>query len=258
MSDWGYAAINKTDTGEPIYDGEDAATPPLVDTKSVFDEGFQIAYSKEGVCSVCYVTGTLLVKSGGGATYTTLLTPAEEDNPAAEIQEDGSTLEQVQSIKQPDGSQIGVFKITPPEETEIAIDIPETTTSKQITIRITSNWGREVLKGQDVAMTASISEDYKLADESQIAAYGKRELYKTIQNARGATWESTRVPLKVEPGMTLVGESSLYGTISLYVTSMSRTTDAQQGTITTSITGTIAYSAASSEIIDLEEDMGWV
>jgi len=43
MSDWIYAAVAKADSGEPIYDAEDAATPPLVTTKGYFDEGFQIA-----------------------------------------------------------------------------------------------------------------------------------------------------------------------------------------------------------------------
>jgi hypothetical protein len=220
MSDWAYAANDKADDGTLIYN--DDATP-LQQTKCAFDENFQLSYSKEGVCSVCYTTGTISPKS---------------------------TMVAVASYYE------GVEEGAEGVEAKEAI----TKNTRQVILRVTSSWGREILNGQDVAMTASISEDYALSDEDQILAYGLSELYKTIQNAKGATWRSDRIPLKVEPGMTLVGESSLYGTINLYVTSMSRTTDAQQGTITTSITGTIEYSGASSEVIDLDsnESMGWL
>jgi hypothetical protein len=256
MSDWIYAAVAKADSGEPIYDAEDAATPPLVTTKGYFDEGFQIAYSKEGVCSICYTTGTLLVPSPVQATYTSIepvsteaeIVPIDPENP-----HNGSF-----SVDLGNGATMDIYKVNPVVETEVAVENLETKVAKQVTLVVTSDWGREVLQGQDVAMTASISEDYKLSEEGQILLYGKRELYKTVQNAKGATWESTRVPLKIEPGMTLIGESSLYGIVHLYVTSLSRTTDAQQGTITTTITGTIAYSGASSETVYLEDKKGWV
>ena len=83
----------------------------------------------------------------------------------------------------------------------------------------------------------TIEGDYLLQSVDQIKAWGIKELYKSFLQARGIAVDSDALPLSLEVGMKITGTSSLFGTVSILVTTLDRTTDAQQNTTTTSITG---------------------
>jgi hypothetical protein len=123
------------------------------------------------------------------------------------------------------------------------IEIPE----------VVSPAGMNILNGQKVEMSIQIDERYRLENEAALENYALKELFKTAMSAKSATYDSESVPLAVEVGMVVMGSSKLGGATSMYVTALNRTTDAQQNTIQTGISGTRVPSEADST----ENNMGW-
>jgi len=100
------------------------------------------------------------------------------------------------------------------------------------------NLSDSVLNGERKQMPdITIEGDYLLQSVDQVKAWGIKELYKSFLQARGIAVDSDALPLSLEVGMKITGTSSLFGTVSILVTTLDRTTDAQQNTTTTSITG---------------------
>ena len=108
---------------------------------------------------------------------------------------------------------------------------------KATSVTVVSNQATTLLNGETVEMSANIDEDYLLLDEEQLRQFGKRELQKTLFGARGVTWDGENVPLNVYVGSSIAGTGQV-GTLGGIITAISRTTDALQGVVNTSITGT--------------------
>jgi hypothetical protein len=125
-------------------------------------------------------------------------------------------------------------------------------------LTIVSEAAQNILNGQHVETTIEIDSSYRLPDVEMLKNYGKKELFKTILGARGASCDSDSFPLSIEVGMSLLGSSKIGGTTNILVTSLNRTTDAQQNTVTTSITGTVlTQSGASGEENTGQTTTGW-
>lgn len=107
----------------------------------------------------------------------------------------------------------------------------------EVKITVTNPVASALLYDEEVEIYVSISPDYLFTSISQIAAYGKAELLKTILGSKGVAVESTSMPLSVEVGQTIRAASSI-GSTKFTVTHLSRTTDAQQKKCVTSVTGT--------------------
>lgn len=112
-------------------------------------------------------------------------------------------------------------------------------------VTVVSQAGTNILNGEIVDMVVQVDERYLLQSEEPLAKFGQKELYKTIIGAKSATYDSETVPLNVEVGMTITGSSKLGGTTTIFITALSRTTDAQQNKIRTSISGTRGGSGIS-------------
>ena len=109
----------------------------------------------------------------------------------------------------------------------------------ETTVTVTSQAAANILNGEHNEMNVSIEADHLLENEDQLKAYGKSQLFKTVMGARGASCDSDSLPLSLLCGEVIIGTSAIAATTSIMVTSISRTTDAQQSTIMTSISGTV-------------------
>lgn len=108
----------------------------------------------------------------------------------------------------------------------------------EVKIKCTSALATNVLNGSNKQLPdVVIPADYLLSDSEQIKNWGEKELYKSFLQARGISVDSDSMPLSLEVGMTISGTSKLFGTVSLLITTFSRTTDAQAKTVNTSIGG---------------------
>lgn len=115
-------------------------------------------------------------------------------------------------------------------------------------VEVTSQFGYNILNGQTVDLPVTVPPDLLLEDEEQLKAYGRKELYKTALAARGISIDSDSIPLAAEVGMKATGGSQLAGTTTMVITSLSRTTDAQQKTCQTSLTGVaLEFAGAGSD-----------
>lgn len=122
---------------------------------------------------------------------------------------------------------------------------------QEIPVTITSQFGYNILNGETVDLTVTVPTDLLLENEDQIKAYGAKELYKTCLSARGISVDSDSIPLAAEVGMTVTGGSQLAGTTTMIITSLSRTTDVQQKTCQTSLTGIpLSFAGAGSDSTD--------
>jgi peptidoglycan hydrolase-like protein with peptidoglycan-binding domain len=81
--------------------------------------------------------------------------------------------------------------------------------------------------------------DYLLTSEDALIKYGEKEIFKTVISARTGSYTSNKLPLRAEVGMVVTGLSSLTGVTSLMIINLSRTTDVQQQTCSTVISGNI-------------------
>ncbi len=125
--------------------------------------------------------------------------------------------------------------------------------SQSTLVKVHSKAGDNILNGEKIVLTVEVNADYCLTDTTMLENYGIKELYKSLIGARSATYDSDAVPLAVEVGMTINGSSKLGGSTSIFITALTRTTDAQQNTIQTGISGTRVFSGGG----DNSNDMGW-
>ena len=121
-------------------------------------------------------------------------------------------------------------------------------------ITVISQAGLNILNGETVEVTVQADENYLLQDTETLEMLGYRELYKSVIGARSATYNSDKVPLVVECGMTVTGSSKLGGTLSIFITAFNRTTDAQQNKIDTGLSGVRAFSGDGAST----DSLGWV
>lgn len=128
----------------------------------------------------------------------------------------------------------------------------ELTSTEPTKIKVFSKAGDNILNGQKVILTVEVSADYGMLNNTMLENYGLKELYKSVIGARSAVYDSETVPLDVEVGMIINGDSKLGGATSIFITALSRTTDAQQGRITTGISGTRVFIGESTD-----NNMGW-
>jgi hypothetical protein len=125
--------------------------------------------------------------------------------------------------------------------------------TEPITIKVHSKAGDNILNGEEVTTTVEVSADYALTDPIMLENFGQKELYKSIIGARSAVYNSDKVALSVEVGMKISGSSKLGGATSIFITAFNRTTDAQQNTIETGLSGVRVFGSDSGET----NDMGW-
>lgn len=107
--------------------------------------------------------------------------------------------------------------------------------------------GLNILNGEIVELAVQVDERYQLSSMDQLISFGQKELYKSVISARSATYDSETVPLVVEVGMTICGDSKLSGSTKMFITALNRTTDAQQNTIQTGLSGTRVFDASKTE-----------
>ena len=112
-------------------------------------------------------------------------------------------------------------------------------TIKEVNVSVYSQACNNILNGQKVEEQFDVDPDYLFSSEDDLKNWGQFELYKSMLSARGASVDSDSLPLNVEVGMKLGGTSSLVGFTEMLVTSFSRTTDAQEGVISASVSGTV-------------------
>lgn len=105
-------------------------------------------------------------------------------------------------------------------------------------VTVVSDAGTNILNGVVIDLIVQVDERYLLQTEAGFIKYGKKELQKTLMGAKSATYDSETIPLSVEVGMTMSGSSKFGGTTSIFITALNRTTDTQQNTIRTGISGT--------------------
>ncbi len=113
---------------------------------------------------------------------------------------------------------------------------------QEIPVEVTSGFGYNILNGETVDLAVTAPPDLLMESDEQIYLYGQKELYKTCLSARGIMISSDSIPLNAEVGMTATGGSQLAGTVSMVITTFNRTTDVQQNSCQTSLSG-IALSA---------------
>lgn len=112
--------------------------------------------------------------------------------------------------------------------------------NKVTEVKVTSTAAQNILNTtEEIPQTFEVSPDWLFESDDDLKAWGQKELYKAVMSARGATADSKGYPLSVEVGMRLMGTSQVAGTLAILVTSYSRSTDAQQRTVTHNIGGTI-------------------
>jgi hypothetical protein len=122
----------------------------------------------------------------------------------------------------------------------------------ETTVTVTSQAAANILNGEHNEMNVSVEADHLLENEDQLKSYGKSQLFKTVMGARGVSCESDSLPLNLLCGEKIIGTSSIAATTTILVTSISRTTDAQQSTIMTSISGTVLAQVGAENY-----DYGW-
>jgi hypothetical protein len=177
-----------------MYDPADIANPPTNDIDmGTLGQGFQMTYSKEGVCTMCQVSGWIGKKDSSG-------------------------------------------KWMPDAQTEESVVVSA---------------NMEITNGVEVWMTTSVDENYKLESVEALRNFGLKELAKTAFGAKGAVYNSGNIPLVTTVGSTVSGSSALSGSVNIYVTAMNRTTDVQQGTIETGITGTRSFDSGSGGLSEV-------
>jgi hypothetical protein len=122
------------------------------------------------------------------------------------------------------------------------------------TLTVTCDAATNILNGEHVETEIAVDADHWLTDIEALRNYGKTQLYKTVLAARGASYDSEGLPLNLQVGQTIIGTSQVGGTTAILITSLSRTTDAQLGTITTSISGTLGSQTGSP---GANPEIGW-
>jgi hypothetical protein len=124
----------------------------------------------------------------------------------------------------------------------------------QTKVTVTLAAATNILNGEHVEMMVDVDADHWLTDLQALRNYGTVELYKTVLSARSASYEAEGMSLALMAGDTITGTSAIGGTTSILVTSFSRTTDVQLGTIVTSISGTVS---TQTDAVD-ETDIWWI